>query len=163
MYPLFFGLSFYLGHAEHWVEFPVPICRFSPVIYFLHSVYIGLPWWFSSNESTSRTPKRWEFSPWVGKIPWRRAWQPTPVLLPGKAPQTEKPGGIQSMRSQRVGHDWSDWAHTHCIHANLYLQIHPTPLSSLVSKNIFYLYLCLISALQIGSSVLFILDYTFIH
>ena len=24
------------------------------------------------------------FSPWVGKTPWRRAWQPTPVLLPGK-------------------------------------------------------------------------------
>ena len=23
-------------------------------------------------------------SPWVGKIPWRRAWQPTPVLLPGE-------------------------------------------------------------------------------
>ena len=22
--------------------------------------------------------------PWVGKIPWRRAWQPTPVFLPGK-------------------------------------------------------------------------------
>ena len=25
------------------------------------------------------------FSPWVGKIPWRRKWQPTPVLLPGKS------------------------------------------------------------------------------
>ena len=24
------------------------------------------------------------FHPWVGKIPWRRKWQPTPVLLPGK-------------------------------------------------------------------------------
>ena len=24
------------------------------------------------------------FSPWVGKIPWRRKWQPTPVFLPGK-------------------------------------------------------------------------------
>ena len=24
------------------------------------------------------------FSPWVGKIPWRRAWQPPPVFLPGK-------------------------------------------------------------------------------
>ena len=24
------------------------------------------------------------FDPWVGKIPWRRAWQPIPVLLPGK-------------------------------------------------------------------------------
>ena len=22
------------------------------------------------------------FSPWIGKIPWRRAWQPTPVFLP---------------------------------------------------------------------------------
>ena len=25
------------------------------------------------------------FDPWVGKIPWRRKWQPTPVLLPGKS------------------------------------------------------------------------------
>ena len=24
------------------------------------------------------------FDPWVGKIPWRRKWQPTPVILPGK-------------------------------------------------------------------------------
>ena len=24
------------------------------------------------------------FDPWVGKIPWKRKWQPTPVLLPGK-------------------------------------------------------------------------------
>ena len=25
------------------------------------------------------------FDPWVGKIPWRRQWHPTPVLLPGKS------------------------------------------------------------------------------
>ena len=24
------------------------------------------------------------FDPWVGKIAWRRKWQPTPVFLPGK-------------------------------------------------------------------------------
>ena len=24
------------------------------------------------------------FDPWVGKIPWRRAWKPTPVFLPGE-------------------------------------------------------------------------------
>ena len=24
-------------------------------------------------------------NPWVGKIPWRRAWQPTPVFLPGES------------------------------------------------------------------------------
>ena len=23
-----------------------------------------------------------EFSPWVRKTPWRRAWQPTPAFLP---------------------------------------------------------------------------------
>ena len=35
--------------------------------------------------------------PWVGKISWRRAWQPTPVFLPGEPPWTEEPGGLQSM------------------------------------------------------------------
>ena len=25
------------------------------------------------------------FNPWVRKIPWRRAWQPTPVFLPGES------------------------------------------------------------------------------
>ena len=24
------------------------------------------------------------FNPWVGKIPWRRKWQLTPIFLPGK-------------------------------------------------------------------------------
>ena len=35
---------------------------------------------------------------------WRRAWQPTPVFLPGES-QTEEPGGLQSTESQRVGHN----------------------------------------------------------
>ena len=25
------------------------------------------------------------FDPWIRKIPWRRAWQPTPVFLPGES------------------------------------------------------------------------------
>ena len=29
-----------------------------------------------------RKHKRLGFNPWVGKIPWRKAWQPTPVFLP---------------------------------------------------------------------------------
>ena len=29
--------------------------------------------------------KRRGFDPWVRKIPWRRAWQPTPVFLPGES------------------------------------------------------------------------------
>ena len=71
------------------------------------------------------------FDPWVGKIPWRRVWQPTPVFLSGeshgaaaarlmrekamatpssplawKIPWTEEAGRLQSMKSLRVGHDW---------------------------------------------------------
>ena len=35
----------------------------------------------------------------------RRKEQPTPVLLPGKCPWMEEPGGLQSMGSKRVRHD----------------------------------------------------------
>ena len=31
-----------------------------------------------------RRCRRHRFDPWVGKTPWRRKWQPTPVFLPGK-------------------------------------------------------------------------------
>ena len=40
---------------------------------------------------------------------WRRKWQPTPVLLPGES-QGWEPGGLPSMGSHRVGHDWRDLA-----------------------------------------------------
>ena len=38
--------------------------------------------------------RRLDFNPWVGKIPWRRTWQPTPVFLPGESPWAEEPGGL---------------------------------------------------------------------
>ena len=52
-------------------------------------------------------PAMWEtrFNPWIEKIPWKRAWQPTPVFLPGESQWTEEPGELQSVRSQRVRHD----------------------------------------------------------
>ena len=52
------------------------------------------------------------FNPWVGKIPWRREWQPTPVFLPGESTWTEEPGGLQSIGSQRVRRGWAT-KHTH--------------------------------------------------
>ena len=34
------------------------------------------------------------FGLWVRNIPWRRKWQPTPVLLPGEITWMEEPGGL---------------------------------------------------------------------
>ena len=49
----------------------------------------GFPWWLSGKESACNAGDCLQhsstgFNPWVGKIPWRRKWQPTPVFLPGK-------------------------------------------------------------------------------
>ena len=39
------------------------------------------------------------FDPWVGKIPWSRKWQPTPVFLPGES------------RGRRSLAGYSPWGH----------------------------------------------------
>ena len=39
----------------------------------------------SDGKSVCLQCRRPRFDPWVGKIPWRRKWHPTPVLLPGKS------------------------------------------------------------------------------
>ena len=49
-------------------------------------VYISFP----HGAAIEKTPANrrdagdWGFDPWVGKIPWRKKWQPTLVFLPGK-------------------------------------------------------------------------------
>ena len=45
---------------------------------------LGLPRWHSGKESAYQC-RRLGFDSWVGKIPWSRKWQPTPVFLPGKS------------------------------------------------------------------------------
>jgi len=44
---------------------------------------LGFPGIASDRESTCQCRKP-RFDPWVGKIPWRRKWQPPPVFLPGE-------------------------------------------------------------------------------
>ena len=43
--------------------------------------------------------------PGLGRFPWRKEQQPIPVFWPRESPWTEEPGGLQSMGSQRVGHN----------------------------------------------------------
>ena len=63
---------------------------------------LGFPGGTRGEEGTCRCRrgKGHEFDPWLGKIPWRRAWQPTPEEL----------GRLRSVGSKRVGHDRSDSA-----------------------------------------------------
>ena len=78
----------------------------------------------SSQEPTCQC-RRCGFDLWVGQIPWRRAWQPTPGFLPGES-HGEEPGGLQSVGSQSVGHDWSDWerTYTNCLKQLLNHKLH---------------------------------------
>jgi len=46
----------------------------------------------SSKESVCQY-RRYRFTPWVRKIPWRRKWHPTPIFLPGKFHGQRRLGG----------------------------------------------------------------------
>ena len=93
------SLSSYLGHLLKQY--------FLIVWYILNTVLNGrLPWWLRWLKKKKNLPAMWET--WVQSLGWedplRRAWQPTPVFLPGESPWTEELGGLQSMGSQEVGH-----------------------------------------------------------
>ena len=69
--------------------------------------------WCSGTESTYQCRRCWrcEFDPWIGKIPWRRKWQPTPVFFPGKSHgQRSLPG--YSPWDHRES-DMTEWLSTH--------------------------------------------------
>ena len=51
-----------------------------------------LPSWLKGKESACQC-RGHKFDPWVGKIPWRRKWQCTPVFLPGESPGQQSLAG----------------------------------------------------------------------
>ena len=57
----------------------ISTCEFYETAY-----HFWLSWWFSGKESACQC-RRHRFDPWVGKVPCRRACQPTPVFLPAKS------------------------------------------------------------------------------
>ena len=69
------------------------------------------------NPSANARHKWWGFDPWVGKIPWRTAWQHMSVFFPGESHGERSLTGY-SPWGCRVGHYWSDVACTHayCAH-----------------------------------------------
>ena len=66
-------------------------------IFFLSKVGFPGPLVVKEPTCQCRRPERHKFSPWVGKIPWRRKWQPTPVFLPGKSHRGAQWGIVHSV------------------------------------------------------------------
>ena len=62
----------------------------------------GFPRWFSGEEPACqfRRCRRHGFRCWVGMIPWRRKWQPTPVFLPGESHGQRRLAGYHSWGSK---------------------------------------------------------------
>ena len=69
-----------------------------------------LPWWPRGKESACQCTRH-GFDLWVGKVPGKRKWQSTPVLLPGKSHGQRTLVGYSLRGCQRVRHD-SDWTTT---------------------------------------------------
>ena len=61
---------------------------------------------FPGGSDSKELARQWRpgFDPWVGKIPWRRKWQPVPVFLPGE---------FQGQRSLPGSHPWDHKSWTH--------------------------------------------------
>ena len=109
--------------------------------------YGDFPGGTSGKEPTcqSRRHKRRGFDPWVGKMAWRRTWQPTPVVLPGEYHGQKSLVGYSPSRLHHNLTQVSTHTHTHThTHARthimkgylLYFNVNGWEIS-ITSRNIF--------------------------
>ena len=67
-----------------------------------------LPRRLSGKESTCQWGSRHGFFyPWIEKIPWKRKWQPIPVVLPGKSHRQRSLASYSSWGCKKIRHDWA--------------------------------------------------------
>ena len=76
---------------------------------------LGFPGGTSGNELECqwRRQQRWGFEPGVGKIPWRREWQPTLIFLPGESHGQRSLAGCGPQ-----GHTGLDTSGVTCMHTH---------------------------------------------
>ena len=88
------------------------------------SLYRADSWWSSPARSqfsnlleamavfsNAQLSRKHGFTPWVGKILWRKKWQPAPVFVHGKSYRQRRPVGC-SPRGHK-GSDATEYTHTH--------------------------------------------------
>ena len=81
----------------------------------------GLLRWLSGKESACQC-RRLGLSPWVGKIPWRRKWQPTMLYLPQESHGQRSLVGYSPQGHKEL--DTTEWLSRHAIPASLWFYIH---------------------------------------
>ena len=106
-----FKANVFTGTKSQWKELLVV-----SGLYSVPADLSGLPRWLIGWRICLQCRRRRKcgFDPWVEKIPWRRAWQPTSVFFPGEFHAQRRVEGLQSTGSPRVRHEWSDSA---CMHS----------------------------------------------
>ena len=84
---------------------------------------MGFPGGLSGKEPTCqcRRHKRPGFDPWVGKIPWRRAWQPTPVFVPGESKERRWLAGYSPWGHKESDTTEATW-HWYCLRIVILLE-----------------------------------------
>ena len=84
---------------------PHEVVALSFRMWYMHGTMVSmLPYWLSGKEPACRC-RRHGFDPCIGKIPWRRKWQPTPAFLPGESHGQRSLVGYSPWGRKRVGHD----------------------------------------------------------
>ena len=115
------------------VKFVTPQLALANV--FFKKLKLRIPWQSRDQQgfpdNTSGTEPAWQcsrcrrcgFDPWVGKIPWRRAWQPTPVFLHGKSHGQRSLAGYSLWSHKRVGQNLVT-KHSHSTCESIFSQVY---------------------------------------
>ena len=94
----------YMTGKNHSFDSMTSVCKMMSLLFNKLS-FVAFPGGASSKEPTCQCTrhKRWGFNPWVGKIHWRRKWQPIPVFLLGES------YGQRSLAGYRVHEVTKSW------------------------------------------------------
>ena len=88
--------------------------------FWAHILNQELCWWLRWSKIRLQCG-RFGFEPWVGKIPWRRAWKPPPVFFPGESHGQRSLGGY-SPWGRKVRHNWATLQSTFWIRKSMQTQ-----------------------------------------
>ena len=88
-FPLYSKLCPICVQFHYWFWLTPPVFLFAKIdvffLFLLHTfILLDFPGGSVVKNSPASARRHW-FDPWIGLIPWRRKWQPTPVFLPGEA------------------------------------------------------------------------------